>query len=261
VEVGDATMEDYNDQNVDMVVEVITLPLLASVYWKDYLVVIMNMITLGMINKGVGVYARYIPPLYPDASFPLTTSTVSVGLLMVICLIVPLICFAAHFYFHRSLHTFHHALLGLLTAFSFTLLATEAMKHLAGRQRPDYYARLVDGTPSVVLDGMYSFPSGHSSAAFTTMIYLSCYLSGQLYVFHPISAEVWKLAVVLLPCAVACWIAITRTRDYQHHFEDILGGAMLGVGLSFPSYFLFFPSLMAVDCNKPKSREPQPSPM
>jgi len=79
-------------------------------------------------------------------------------------------------------------------------------------------------------------------------------LSGQLYVFHPNSAEVWRFAVALLPCAVACWIAITRTRDYQHHFDDVLGGAVLGVGLGIPCYFLFFPSLMGVDCNKPKSR-------
>lgn len=40
---------------------------------------------------------------------------------------------------------------------------------------------------------------------------------------------------------MAAYIALSRTRDYRHHFVDVLIGSVLGLGIGFWSYLRLFP--------------------
>lgn len=42
---------------------------------------------------------------------------------------------------------------------------------------------------------------------------------------------------------VATYVGCTRLTDYWHHYSDVLAGALLGIGCSFLSYFIYAPRL------------------
>jgi hypothetical protein len=77
---------------------------------------------------------------------------------------------------------------------------TSALKLAAHRYRPD-------GTP-------WSFPSGHSSAAFTTATVLERHLG-------------WKAGVPAY--AVAAYIGVSRLQANKHYASDVLFGAAVGI--------------------------------
>lgn len=81
----------------------------------------------------------------------------------------------------RSLHDWHHGLLGLLLSLSLTSMLTEILKITVGRPRPDFIDRCqpIEGSvdpiyglsnldictrTDLLKDGFKSFPSGHSSS-------------------------------------------------------------------------------------------------
>ena len=121
--------------------------------------------------------------------------------------------------------------------------------HMVIRPRPDYYWRCYPdgvvpedlhctGDRSDVIEGRKSFPSGHSSCKlitdviklirrvnlstgiFTGSVYLSLYLASKLMVFNQNGrGHSLRLLLVLTPLLVAMMIAISRVRDYWHHWE------------------------------------------
>ncbi|MBU1437693.1 MAG: phosphatase PAP2 family protein [Gammaproteobacteria bacterium] len=84
-------------------------------------------------------------------------------------------------------------------------LSTEAIKHLAQQQRPN--GECCD-----------SFPSGHSTTAFTTAAFVY-YRYG------------WKYA---LPAAVAAgYVGYSRVESKAHYSRDVVAGAALGIASSY----------------------------
>jgi membrane-associated phospholipid phosphatase len=77
---------------------------------------------------------------------------------------------------------------------------TQGLKVAVRRDRPD--------------GGRNSFPSGHSSAAFTTATVLQRHLG-------------WKVGVPAI--GVAMYVAGSRLRDNQHYMSDVIFGAAVGV--------------------------------
>jgi membrane-associated phospholipid phosphatase len=70
-----------------------------------------------------------------------------------------------------------------------------------------------------ILDGRRSFPSGHSSAVFAGMAFLSLWLAGQTaaWCFHaPVpaaslrSSRLGRFSLTLLPLSWAVFVAVTR---------------------------------------------------
>lgn len=86
-------------------------------------------------------------------------------------------------------------------------VVTTTLKYSAQRERPDKSNKV-------------SFPSGHSSDAFTTATSLT-YAYG------------WKAAVISYP--IATYVALSRVADEKHWLSDITAGAFIGVwmGRSF----------------------------
>ncbi|UKN02179.1 phosphatase PAP2 family protein [Paracrocinitomix mangrovi] len=82
---------------------------------------------------------------------------------------------------------------------------------------------LVDG---VSMHGSYSFPSGHSTAAFALFTFLAFY-------FRKNS----KMQVILGFLAVL--VAFSRVYLSQHFYEDILAGSILGIAVFFLCHWLY----------------------
>jgi membrane-associated phospholipid phosphatase len=145
-----------------------------------------------------------------------------------------------------SWHDVHHASLAMAEAFVLTLLTTVALKRAVGRLRPDFLDRcqpdasgVCTGDPDDILEGRQSFPSGHTSLSFAGGTFLTLYLWGKLQPFRT-GGALWKLLVILAPMAVATAVGVTRISDHRHHWEDVLGGGIIGFGYAMLSYRLHY---------------------
>jgi diacylglycerol diphosphate phosphatase/phosphatidate phosphatase len=150
----------------------------------------------------------------------------------------------------------------LLTSF-----VTDLIKNAVGRPRPDLISRCkpADGTPDHILvsfevctendhhrlhDGWRSFPSGHSSFAFSGFGFLALFLAGQMHVFRP-EGDLVRGLLALAPLLAAALIAISRCEDYRHDVYDVTCGSILGMVIAYWSYRRFYPRLRNVRCERP----------
>jgi diacylglycerol diphosphate phosphatase/phosphatidate phosphatase len=105
------------------------------------------------------------------------------------------------------------------------------VKNAVGRPRPDLISRckpapttpqnvLVDISvctetdPHTLQDGWRSFPSGHSSFAFSGLGFLALFFAGQMHVFRP-RTDLMKALLAVSPLLGAAMIAISRCEDYR----------------------------------------------
>ncbi|CCG84068.1 protein of unknown function [Taphrina deformans PYCC 5710] len=163
------------------------------------------------------------------------------------------------------LYTINTSLLGLALSVSLSQVFTNALKVTIGRPRPDLLARCmptttaVDPVPyglstsaictqtnaAILNDGFRSFPSGHSSMAFSGLAYLTLFLAWRLSLFNK-KGQTWKWTVVMLPFLIASLVAISRIKDNRHHPFDVLFGSGLGIVTSFIAFFQYHPELTRV---------------
>ena len=101
-------------------------------------------------------------------------------------------------------------------AIGLNLLLTTGLKYTINRPRPfeQYPNEIVKRTDA----GKYSFPSGHTSAAFATATAVT------------LSTKKWYVAVPSY--AYACAVGYSRMRLGVHFPSDVLGGMILGIGSS-----------------------------
>merc|ERR1711881_582880 len=201
---------------------------------------------------------------YPHAE----VERVSVFWLFVYALFLPIgILLLLTLLIHPSPHKTHVTLLGLAIFFILTIVLTDIIKNAVGRPRPDLIARCKPqkGTPLHQLvtfetctekdhhtlhDGWRSFPSGHSSTAFSGLGYLSLVLAGQLHVLRP-RTDLAKALVAIAPLVGAALIAISRCEDYRHDVWDVTAGSALGFVVALFSYKRYFPPLRKRNCDVP----------
>lgn len=148
-----------------------------------------------------------------------------------------------------------------------TLFITDIIKNAVGRPRPDLLARCKPkpGTPAhtlvtfevctetnhhVLHDGWRSFPSGHSSFAFSGLGYLALWIAGQCHVYRP-RADLARVLLALAPLLGAALIAISRCEDYRHDVYDVSVGSVLGMSVAHYTYRRYYPALRSRECDVP----------
>ena len=155
------------------------------------------------------------------------------------------------YYFKARRYQIHITILGLVLAVGFTYLFTNIIKLSAGRLRPDFLSRChpaqnttvfsCTGNAKLVREGRKSFPSGHTSYSFAGMGYLSLVLLGH-FTIPSLAGRSLKILVVSLPLLLASFIGLSRIFDYRHHWQDVLGGAVLGLSVAYVTYRQYFPN-------------------
>ncbi|KAG9402930.1 hypothetical protein AC1031_006467 [Aphanomyces cochlioides] len=189
------------------------------------------------LNETHVIYAR-------DASIDLKKGKeqVPMWLAAVIFITVPVLTHALLQWLHHIHNDTRDFFLTLVTATTLTQLFTNFAKVVVGRFRPSFYD-MCDWDTSIVWDGVTnlcrdsagekegrkSFPSGHSSGAFSTLFLLTLYLLGRSKVLTSsvLSSERGILVSIqffaaFIPTILAVWICITRSQDNWHHYSDIL---------------------------------------
>ncbi|KAL7720030.1 Phosphatidic acid phosphatase type 2 domain-containing protein 1B [Entamoeba marina] len=129
---------------------------------------------------------------------------------------------------------------------SVTEFITNSFKLFAGRPRPNYW-ELYDA--GYTYNAYKSFPSGHSSTIFNGMSFLAILIAGELKVFSG-NGSLIKLCISALPFVAAGLVALTRTRDYFHHFDDILAGGLIGSVVSIVCYLIKFKPLWGTEAGE-----------
>jgi len=219
---------------------------------SDWLFVLVVWGAVGLVDMTTSNHHRFIlSATDPAISYPYVDSQVPVWLLAFLALGVPVI-FAITIYimFRRrtkdssdrdaltqELHLF---LLGMFMSLALTMLFTDIIKKMVGRPRPNFvaYCQFENGscaaTKNAIGDAYSSFPSGHSSFAFSALGYVSLYLFMVLPRMFAQRQRVvepypfWLLFICFAPLALASWIAMTRIVDYWHNTDDVVCGSILG---------------------------------
>jgi len=208
----------------------------------------------------------------PDISYPIVPQTIPVGWLMAISFGVPLIIMSiiALFYI-RSMHDFHHALLGLFQALALSLLLVSLVKVYLGGLRPNFLARcfaptgvpdphilanatrhgfngiyydtsICTGDKLDVNDAQAAFPSGHSALAAAGLTFLSLYLHGKFKTFQQ-RGHLWIYVVVTAAMLASFLVGFSRLVDFQHTAYNVAMGLTIGFFIAFGTYRLNYLSL------------------
>ncbi|XP_055642387.1 phospholipid phosphatase 5 isoform X2 [Toxorhynchites rutilus septentrionalis] len=168
--------------------------------------------------------------------------------------------FVTYFFHTRDLTDFKCAWLGISLAGTLNGVITQSIKIAVGRPRPDFFWRcfpdgvmnedmLCSGDHHSIMEGRKSFPSGHSSVAFASLGFISLYLFGKLNVFNERGrGQAWRLVVSVVPLLAATMVAISRTCDYHHHWQDVVVGSVIGLIEGYLCYRQYFPSLDSRYC-------------
>lgn len=194
---------------------------------------------------------------------PVTPSYVPLSLLYPAVFGLVGVVFIGYYIRSRDFRDFKCAWLGFSLACTLNGAITDVVKVTVGRPRPDFFYRcfpdglvnadmVCTGDAVTVKDGRKSFPSGHSSFAFAALGFLAWYLFAKLHVFTERGrGQVWRLLMGIFPLFAALLIAISRTCDYHHHWQDVTVGSLIGLSVGYLSYRQYYPALNARLCHLP----------
>ncbi|XP_074642907.1 phospholipid phosphatase 5-like [Tubulanus polymorphus] len=202
---------------------------------------------------------------------PTTPSYVSAFHLWILVCSIPSIVIVCWTLKSRNLNDCFQACLAASLGLLLNGIITNCIKLIAGRPRPDFFYRcfpdgvlkkssnglylfneICTGSRRMLNEGRKSFPSGHSSFAFATFGFVTLFLAGKLRIFHREGRRnSLRLIAVILPLLIATIIALSRTIDYHHHWQDVMVGSILGSVIMYLSYHHYYPTAFHSHCETP----------
>ncbi|BGP45918.1 hypothetical protein JCM10450v2_001753 [Rhodotorula kratochvilovae] len=231
-----------------------------KMYWVDLL----TMAALGAV--GLGVYfadpapTRSFPVtfadgeiVYPDVAYPLRKNIIPIWAAAMIAFFVPFVCFLIAQTRVRSFEDLNTATFGVLYSLINAAVFQVFVKWLIGGLRPHFLAvcapnitgvqgtgfqsimfdrSVCTGNRDEINDSLESMPSGHSTAAWAGLLFLSLYLNGKL-----------KLFADYRPQLGAFLISGSLTIDEYHHWYDVVAGGIIGSCSALAAYRMSFASI------------------
>ncbi|KPU75513.1 uncharacterized protein Dana_GF11605, isoform B [Drosophila ananassae] len=203
------------------------------------------------------------------------------GELLFWVIVAPFLVTLLFYGFTKDRRDFRAASWAWTLALCMNVIPTSLLKITVGRPRPDYFYRcfpdgvmvlnnhtemgwdasILDfnctGIPSEINEGRKSFPSGHSSFAFASFGFIAYYVGAKLHAFDARGrGHTWRLCLSVIPLMIALMVAVSRTCDYHHHWQDVTFGGIIGLFAGYVSYRQYYPSIFGPDAGKPLVRWP-----
>ncbi|XP_016954179.1 phospholipid phosphatase 5 isoform X1 [Drosophila biarmipes] len=203
------------------------------------------------------------------------------GELLFWVIVAPFLVTVAFYWFTKDRRDFRAASWAWTLALCMNGIPTSLLKITVGRPRPDYFFRcfpdgvmvlnttsssldtsILDfnctGLPGDINEGRKSFPSGHSSFAFASFGFIAYYVGAKLHAFDIRGrGHTWRLCIAVIPLLIALLVAVSRTCDYHHHWQDVTFGGLIGLFAGYISYRQYYPSIFGPDAGKPLIRWPR----
>ncbi|KAK0708834.1 phosphatidic acid phosphatase type 2/haloperoxidase [Apiosordaria backusii] len=213
--------------------------------------------------------------VYPEFGYPLRKEIIPIWLAAFLASVIPIVIMLVMQIRIRSFWDFNNAVVGLLYSLITAAVFQVFIKWLIGGLRPHflevcqpdlsrasnapgvqgagyngrgytgiYYTKQIcTGDVDEINDSLESMPSGHTTAAFAGLIFLSLYLNGKLKVFSDYHPAMWKLVVLYAPVLGACLIGGALTIDEYHNWYDVFAGAVIGTVMAFSAYRMTYASI------------------
>lgn len=194
----------------------------------------------------------------PLVMHPILPDIVHSKLLLLLSFIIPVAIFIV-LTPRAAVGAFQPFFLGCLEANGLTMTITNILKIVIGRPRPHFAAVCISyaeksltvcsGNALAVNEARKSFPSGHSSLAFSTAIYTAAYIASAVSLRNtgPRAADPsptgWKILAVLACPVAASLVAASRIADYHHNYVDVLAGCLIGASISGLVAFVRLPDV------------------
>jgi len=85
-----------------------------------------------------------------------------------------------------------------------------------------------------IVESRLSFPSGHSSTAFYSAVFMICYLNE---IWRRRSCSLMLHIVQVFLFAAAFFVAMTRVIDNKHHVTDVIAGSAIGSTVALVTFY------------------------
>jgi diacylglycerol diphosphate phosphatase/phosphatidate phosphatase len=208
--------------------------------------------------------------VYPQFGYPLRHEIIPIWASALMSFFIPFAIFLFCAIRVRSLWDLNNSTLGVLYALIGAAVFQVFLKWLIGGLRPHFLAvcqpdmarveaafagsgsgftsiyfrpDICTGNIRQIRDSLESFPSGHTTAAFAGLGFLSIYLNAKLKVFSNYHPALWKLIAVYAPILGATLIGGALTIDEYHNWYDVVAGGIIGIIFAFSAYRMTYASV------------------
>jgi diacylglycerol diphosphate phosphatase/phosphatidate phosphatase len=208
--------------------------------------------------------------VYPQFGYPLRNEIIPIWASALMSFFIPFTIFLICAIRVRSFWDLNNSILGVLYALIGAAVFQVFLKWLIGGLRPHFLAvcqpdmarvraafagsgtgftsiyfrpNICTGNIKQIRDSLESFPSGHTTAAFAGLGFLSIYLNAKLKVFSNYHPALWKLIAVYAPILGATLIGGALTIDEYHNWYDVVAGGIIGLIFAFSAYRMMYASI------------------
>ncbi|KAL0484613.1 diacylglycerol diphosphate phosphatase [Acrasis kona] len=251
-------------------------------YIQDYAAIFIGFIVY-LAGVGLPYNEQFFSLNDPNFDRPVTDQVVPNKYAPFVFFFIPMLFLIVfHVSFVRHKIDFHHMLLGFFMANLISGIPTTTLWFMVGGLRPDFladdcspdmnkimhwtgirqklyndivYFRPTEICMKKVIEFSFtntpSFPSGHSSGAFASWLYVAIYVSNKVGAYKLSLGHVYKLLIMFTAIMLAASVGWTRILDHQHTALHITVGTLIGIPGALLGYRIKFCGLFTKDAHIP----------